>query len=158
MRKHKITYGKTGWETYIQTLFLLQFLLLFPLNLLFFYNLGYWVLGCHNTIYCNCLTPQWNNPCITLDTSILQDWSSISNTTSWSVEISAFGITPVMSHIICIKALLINPPRGSGLPVACVALNSNTNCWSLRSGWWHSSPSPYLCHFFYYFFFFDHSY
>ena len=32
--------------------------------------------------------PQWNNPCIALDTSTTEDRSSTSTTTSWSVKIS----------------------------------------------------------------------
>ena len=85
--------------------------------------------------------PQCNNPCIALDTSIIEDSSYISKTVSWSVKITtSLRITPIISCIICVIALLVNPPIGGGLPLAWDTLNNNTNNSSFRSVWWCSSP------------------
>ena len=86
--------------------------------------------------------PQWNNPCIALETSIIEVSSSNSITTSWSFIITtSLGTTPATSCSICDIALPVNPPMGKGLPFDYITLYSKTNGCALWSPIKGSSPS-----------------
>ena len=54
---------------------------------------------------------------------------------------TSLGITPVISCIICVIVLLVNPPIGRGLPLAWVTLINSTNSQSFGSVQQHSSLS-----------------